>query len=167
MSGSPRTVYRGKVVEVVRERWGDFEAEIVEHPDSVAVVAVDLEGFVTLVRQLRAPARQRLLELPAGKVDPDEGPLAAARRELAEETGLRGGTWQALTSFFTTPGFCRERMHVYLAEGVEPGEPGRRDDDEDIEAVRWAGSELEARLDEIEDGKTLVGLLLYLRRSRS
>jgi ADP-ribose pyrophosphatase len=157
-----RTVYDGALIDVTLERWGDHEREIVEHPGSVAVVAVDQEDRVWLVRQLREPARKNLIELPAGARDRDEDPLDAAKRELREECGLTGGEWRELAAFWTTPGFCREYMHLYLAEGVVAGE-AQPDDDEDVEVVRWPVDELEARLDELDDTKTLVGLLLFLR----
>ncbi len=157
-----RTGYDGKLIDVTVERWGDHEKEIVEHPGAVAVVAVDREQRVALVRQRREPARKELVELPAGTLEEGEEPAATARRELAEETGLHGGDWQDVTAFWTTPGFCRERMHLFFAEGVEEGDASP-DEDESVEVLRWPVAELEGRLDEIEDAKTLVGLLLFLR----
>jgi ADP-ribose pyrophosphatase len=161
-----RRVYDGKLIDVTVERWGDALREIVEHPSAVAVVAVDGGGNVVLVRQLREAVRGALLELPAGKRDEGEDPLATGKRELREECGLTGGEWTLLTEFWTTPGFCRERMHVFLAEGVEEGEADP-DEGEEVEVVRWSVAEVESRLGEIEDAKTLVGLLLYLRRVAS
>jgi ADP-ribose pyrophosphatase len=117
-----------------------------------------------LVRQLREPARKELVELPAGTLG-DEEPLACARRELAEETGFSGGEWRHAASFWTTPGFCRELMHVFFAEGVREGEQ-RLEADESIELVRIPVADLETRLSEIEDAKSLAGLLLYLRDRR-
>jgi ADP-ribose pyrophosphatase len=143
------------------ERWGENEREIVEHPGAVAIVAVDEEGYVALVRQLREATRTRLLELPAGTAEPGEEPLATAQRELKEECGLSGGEWRELAAFWTTPGFCRERMNLFAAEGVERGEASPAPD-EDLELVRWPVSEIEERLHEIEDAKTLAGLLLYV-----
>jgi ADP-ribose pyrophosphatase len=156
-----RTVYDGKLVDVTLERWGDNEREIVEHPGSVAIVAVDGDLRVWLVRQLREAARRRLVELPAGARDKGEEPLEAAKRELREECGLTGGEWRELAAFWTTPGFCREYMHLYLAEGVEAGDADP-DEDEEVEIVHWHVDELAARLGEIDDAKTLVGLLLFL-----
>jgi ADP-ribose pyrophosphatase len=147
---------------VTVERWGAHEREIVEHPGAVAIVAVDGDGYVTLVRQLRESVRKRLLELPAGTAEPGEEPLTTARRELQEECGLTGGEWRELAAFWTTPGFCREQMHLFAAEGVERGEPSP-EADEELELVRWRASEIGERLSEIEDAKTLAGLLLYLR----
>lgn len=153
------------MVGVTVERWGGDEREIVERADSVAVVAVDRNARLPLVRQLRAPARRRLLELPAGTVDAAEPPLETAKRELAEEAGLRGGRWEAGPTFYTTPGFCRERIHLFFARGLEAGEP-EPEAGEEIELVWWPVGEIERRLGEIEDAKTLAGLLLYLRGSR-
>jgi ADP-ribose diphosphatase len=125
-------------------------------------VAVDGEGCVALVRQLREATRRPLLELPAGTAEPGEEPLETARRELQEECGLTGGEWRQLAVFWTTPGFCRERMHLFTAEGVVPGEATPAADEE-LELVRWPVAEIGERLGEIEDAKTLAGLLLYLR----
>ena len=161
-----RIVYDGKQIDLVVEQWGDREREIVDHPGSTAIVAVDAEGYVTLVRQLREPARKRLLELPAGTLERGEQPLETAKRELAEEVGLRGGDWTELGAFYTTPGFCRERMHVFLAENVEGGEASPQADEE-VETVRWRVEDVASQLDELEDAKTTAGLLLYLQRRRT
>jgi ADP-ribose pyrophosphatase len=157
-----RRVFEGKRISVDVERWGGHEREIVRHPGAVAIVAVDAERRVTLVRQLREAARQPLLELPAGTREPDEEPLATAKRELMEEAGLKGGEWRLAASFYSTPGFCDELMHVYIAVGVEQTERAPQEDEE-IELVRVPDGELESLLPQIEDAKTLGGLLLYLR----
>jgi ADP-ribose pyrophosphatase len=159
-----RKVYDGHLIDVVVERWGEHEREIVEHPGSVTILAIDQDGNVILVRQLREAARKLLLELPAGGLEEGEEPLAGARRELEEETGLRGGRWREVTAFWTTPGFCNERMTLFFAEGVEAGDADP-DEDEEVELVRWPAGEIEARLGEIEDAKTLAGLLLWLREN--
>jgi ADP-ribose pyrophosphatase len=161
-----RTVYEGRVVGITIERWGSVEREVIDHPGAVAILAVDGDDCISLVRQLRMPARRYLLELPAGTREAGEEPLTTATRELREECGLTGGSWRELAAFWTMPGFCREYMHLYLAEGVMQGEPEPMDD-ENIEVVRWPVGEIEARLGEIEDAKTLVGLLLFLRTGRS
>jgi ADP-ribose pyrophosphatase len=161
---SARTVYDGKLIDVTLERWGDHEREIVEHPGAVAIVAIDRDGMLTLVRQRREAVRTELLELPAGTLEEGEAPLVCAQRELQEETGLTGGTWLDVTAFYTTPGFCREQMHLFFAEGLDRGE-ANPESDEELEVVRWAGDEIAAKVGEIEDGKTLAGLLLYLHRS--
>ena len=160
-----RVVYGGKQVSVVVEDWDGREREVVRHPGSVAVVAVDRGGVVTLVRQFREPARTHVLELPAGTLEDGEDPLACARRELAEETGLKGGRWRQLAAVWTSPGFLDERMSLFAAEDVEPGERAL-EADEDVELVRIPVAELEARLGEVEDAKTVAGLLLYLAEVR-
>ena len=160
-----RTVYDGKLIDVELERWGENMREVVVHPSAVAIVPIDRNGKIVLVRQTREAVRQELVELPAGKQDEGEDPLTTGKRELREECGLTGGEWTPLTSFWTTPGFCRERMHLFLAENLDEGE-SEPEADEELEIVRWSVAEVESRLAEIEDAKTLVGLLLYLRRLR-
>jgi len=157
-----RRVFEGRRISVDVERWGDHEREIVRHPGAVAIIAVDADRRVTLVRQLREPVRKHLLELPAGTCEPDEDALATAKRELVEEAGLAGGEWRLAASFFSTPGFCDELVRLYIAEGVEPTERAPQEDEE-IELVQVAVAELADLLPEIEDAKTLAGLLLYLR----
>src|SRR5262249_8640008 len=158
---SSRTGYDGKLFDVTAERWGEHEREIVEHPGAVAIVAVANDGKLALVRQRREAVRKYLLELPAGTLEAGESPLESARRELEEETGLTGGTWRELAAFYTTPGFCRERMHVFVAEGVEAG-AAKPEADEELELVLWDVGEIDARIGELEDAKTIAGLLLYL-----
>ncbi len=150
------TVWQGKLLAVTVEEWGGHEREIVEHPGAVAIVAVDTDGQIAFVRQMREATRGKLLELPAGTCEPGEEPLATAKRELQEECGLTGGTWTRLGGFWTTPGFSREYMHVFLAEGVERGEASP-EEDEELELVMLD----EPDLGGIEDAKTLAGLFLY------
>jgi ADP-ribose diphosphatase len=157
-----RTVYDGKLIDVTIERWGDREREIVEHPGAVAIVAIDRKDRLWLVRQLREATRKKLVELPAGTREEGEEPLATAKRELREECGLTGGEWSELGSFWTTPGFTREHMVVFLAEGVDEGD-AELEDDEDVEVVHWDVRAVESRLAELEDAKTLAGLLLFLQ----
>src|SRR5688500_14711605 len=97
-------IYSGKLFDVVVETWDGREREVVEHSGSVGIVALDGEGRVVLVRQFREAARKKLLELPAGIIDEGEEPLETARRELAEETGLRGGRWRELRRIHPSPG---------------------------------------------------------------
>jgi ADP-ribose pyrophosphatase len=136
--------------------------EIVEHPGSVAVVAVDRRQRVVLVRQWRQPARKELLELPAGIREEGESALETAQRELKEECGLHGGDWRELAAGWTTPGFVREHMTLFVATGLEEGKADP-DEGEDVQIVRSPVAEIPQLLAEIEDLKTLAGLLLYLR----
>lgn len=152
-----RVVYDGKQFSVAIEN----DKEIVKHPGSTAIVAVH-DGAVVLVRQHREPAKRKLVELPAGTLEPGEEPMASAQRELEEEVGLRGGRWRKLGTYYTSPGFLNEQMHLFAAEDLEEGDR-KPDDDEEIEIVRWPVGELEAKLAELEDLKTIAGLLLFLR----
>lgn len=158
---SAETVWRGKLLAVTIEEWDGREREIVEHPGAVAIVAVLNDGRVAFVRQPREATRSRLLEIPAGTREPGEEPLATARRELQEECGLSGGTWSRLGGFWTTPGFTREYMDVFLAEGVVQGEAAP-EPDEDLELVLLGRNEI--RPAELEDAKSIAGLALYLGR---
>jgi ADP-ribose diphosphatase len=158
---SSETAWMGKLLAITVERWGESEREIVEHPGAVAIVAIDTQGEMAFVRQVREATRRRLLEIPAGTVEAGEEPLTTARRELHEECGLTGGEWSELGAFWTEPGFSREYMHVFLAEGVERGEAAP-EADEELEVVRYRAADVAALIPEIEDAKTLAALLLYL-----
>ena len=152
------SVYVGKRVTVDV----DDGKEIVRVAPAVAVVAVDADGSVVLVRQQRPAVGGPVLALPAGLLDPGEHPLTAAQRELREETGLHGGEWVEVASVFSSPGFTDERIHVFVATGLEEGDDDP-DPGEDVEIVRVPQRDLPGLVDEIEDAKTLAGLLLYLR----
>jgi len=150
--------YDGKQIEVVVEDG----KELVLHGPAVAIVAIDEDDTVTFVRQKRVGAHGKLLEIPAGNVEDGEEPLATAQRELREETGLRGGDWTEVARVYSSPGFCDERVHIFLARGVTHGDASP-EGSEDIELVRVPVAEIEGLIPEVEDAKTLAGLLLYLR----
>jgi ADP-ribose pyrophosphatase len=152
-------LYDGKLFDVERRDGKD----VVVHGPAVAIVALDLDENVMLVRQPRVAAGGPLLELPAGGVEEGESPLASAQRELREETGLHGGDWVEVATFFTTPGYSDEKMHLFLATRLERGEPSP-EGSEEIELVRVPFEEIGSLLADIEDAKTLAGLLLLLRR---
>jgi ADP-ribose pyrophosphatase len=165
-----RRVYDGRVlaldVDDVEEPGGVRGIrEVVRHRGSVAALAVHDDGRMVLVRQYRYPVDEHVWELPAGRLDAGEEPAAGARRELEEEVGLRAGSLEPLLTFFTTPGFCAEALHLFRATGLTPVPP-RPEEDERIE-VRLVGLE-EARgmirTGEIREGKTLVALLLEAER---
>jgi ADP-ribose pyrophosphatase len=142
--------------------------EIVEHVPGAAVVAIDADGQVLLVRQPRPAVEMHLLELPAGLVDPGEQPIDTARRELEEETGYTAEHLEPLLSFYTSPGFCTEVIHIFVATSLQAG-AAHPDDGEDIELVRVPLAQaIDQVLDgDISDAKTVTGLLAYWRRTSS
>jgi len=164
---SSRLVYEGKVVSLrvdeITLPWGSLAVrEVVDHPGAVVIVALDDEDHVYLVRQYRHPIGRYLLELPAGGLEPDEAPLAAAKRELREEVGLEARDWRPLGSFFSSPGFANEVLHAFLARGLSSAQ-GQPDDDEDISVVRYPLTKLLEHPEECADAKTLAALLLLRR----
>ena len=164
---SSRLVYEGKVVSLrvdeITLPWGGIAVrEVVDHPGAVVIVALDDEDRVYLVRQYRHPVGRYLLELPAGGLEPDEPPLAAAKRELQEEVGLEAREWSFLGSFFSSPGFANELLHAFLARELSSVQ-GQPDDDEDISVVRYPLTELLEHPEECADAKTLAALLLLRR----
>ena len=163
-------IYQGRVVglrvDTVRLPDGRVSTrEVVETRNAVAIVPVDAQGNVVLVRQYRKPPEQTLLEVPAGGMDEAEEPEACARRELEEETGYTASHLEPLTSFFMSPGFCTEEMHAFLATGLTAGQP-HPDADESIEvvAVPLASIPQMIQRGEIRDAKSIVSLLLALER---
>ena len=142
------------------------EREIVEHPGSMVAVPIDDRGRVLLVRQYRHPPGQRLLELPAGGLEPGEDPEATVRRELREEIGLSPGVIERVGGFYTAPGFLTEFLHLFVARDLTP-DPLDGDWDEDIEVVPTPLDEVRGLIDsgEIIDAKSIAGLLWVLGRS--
>jgi ADP-ribose pyrophosphatase len=139
--------------------------EIVEHGGVAAIVAIDSENNVLLVRQYRKPVERVLLEIPAGGMESGEDALVCARRELEEETGFSAERWEELGFFYTSPGFCTEQMHLYLATELRPAE-NAADDDENIELVRVPLASVPELIasGEVCDAKSIAGLLIALRR---
>ena len=164
---SSETIYDGKILHV--ERWqvtcpnGRTAArEIVVHKGAAAVVPVYPDGTTLLVRQHRVAVDRITLEIPTGKLDSvSEDPLDCAVRELEEETGLRAGRMTLLTSLLTTPGFCTEKIAIYLAQDLSQGQT-HPDEDEFLSLVRMPLEEAVAMImrGEIRDGKTICGLLM-------
>lgn len=133
--------------------------EIVNHAGAVAILAVDDENNICLVRQYRKPVEKVLLEIPAGLIEPDEEPLSSAQRELAEETGLQAASWERVLSYYSAPGFSDEELHLYLAQGLTPGKCSF-DSDEFLENVRIPLAEAYKMIfsGQIVDGKSLIGI---------
>ena len=167
---SSRRIYEGRVinlrVDTVRLRSGRVTTrEIVEHGGAVAIVAVDEKDQLVLVRQYRKPVDRLLLELPAGGLAPGEDPQDGAARELLEETGYRAGRMERLGGLYSSPGFCTEYLHIYLATDLIARRM-RPEIDEDIEVLHVPLTEARRLVDtgEICDAKSIIGILLYWER---
>lgn len=163
-------IWRGHIasvrVDTFRHDDGDeVSREIVGHPGAVVVVAHDATSLYLVAQPREAVGEQRLLELPAGKLEPGEDPLASARRELAEEIGKGARTWERLTTFYASPGFSDEQMHLLLATDLFDA-PAEADDNERIEIEAVPLTALDDVIASCRDAKSLIGLL-WLRAFRS
>lgn len=171
---SSKVVYQGPLFRVLHDKivepsGSHNERDVIRHNGSVVILAVDnakskRDPWIVMERQYRHAANQYLWELPAGKLEAGEEPVAGAQRELAEETGYRAKKWRPLVEYYASPGFLGESMKVFLAEGLEPGE-ARPEEDEEIELRLVKLSELLKMIEKgaILDGKTLSSVLLYAR----
>ena len=164
-----KNVFTGRVfnvsVDTVREADRTYIREVVHHPGSAVILPAFDDGTIAFVKQYRHPAVKYLLELPAGTLNDQERPEAGAARELEEELGVVAGNLEKLTEFFVSPGFCEEKMWLYLATDLTPTAQ-RLEDDEFIEIVKLPiDRALQMITDgEIEDAKTIIGLLLAAPR---
>ena len=158
-------VYTDKILEKGRE----LTRDVIRHNGSVVILAVDdakskRDPMIVMERQYRHAAREFLLEVPAGKMEEGEDALAAAKRELLEETGFKAKRWRKMIRYFASPGFLGEFMQVFVAEGLTLGD-AQPEYDEQIEIEMMPLSRLLKMIDEgkIYDGKTLISVMLYVR----
>jgi len=169
-------VYEGVVIDLVVDqvtypsgRTG--VREVVRHPGGAVALPVLADDSVLLVEQLRYPLGTRILELPAGKLSPGEDPLACARRELEEETGWCAQHWEKLASIYTSPGFCDEELHLYLATDLRrlPDGPDRSEGERDMALHTCTLSELVDRIErgEIRDAKTICAVMILRNRMKT
>ena len=175
---SSKLAFKGRVFSVVTDKveepGGNINTrDVIRHNGSVVILAVDesknpRDPEIIFERQYRHAAGRTLIELPAGRVEPHEATLAAAKRELIEETGYRAKRWALLTKYFASPGFLSEWMQIYLARDIREGS-ATPEPDENIEVFRLTLSEALALVaaNKIHDGKTLIGLMLYDAARRS
>lgn len=159
------TIYKGKIVRLEVDKAelpnGRIATrEVVRHPGGVAVIPLDADDRVITVRQFRYPFYRVVEELPAGKLDPGEDPLEAARRELSEEVGATAGQMIYLGSLLASPGFCDEELHLYLGLDLTEGEC-HPDPDEFLERQRVPFDTMVERVmsGELQDAKTVAGIL--------
>ena len=163
-------LFSGLIFDIERDRLLDdsgreIVSELVRHPGGAGGMQLFADGRVALVSQYRHPARRDLLEIPAGRIESGETPDECARREIGAEIGAHVGRLEKLAEFFTTPGFCEEKLHIYLATDLRPA-PQSLDPDELIEIVYLPlGKAVElVRCGQIEDSKTIIALLLAAER---
>ena len=166
---SSQKIFEGRVfsvtVDTVREGELTYQREVVHHGGSAVIVPVFDDGTVALVRQYRHPTVRYLLEVPAGTLADGERPDEGAERELQEELGLAAGRIEKLSEFFVSPGFCEEKMWVFLATELVQGEQ-RLEEDEILDVVRLPISEALEMITsgEIQDAKTIIALMLAAPR---
>jgi ADP-ribose pyrophosphatase len=157
------------VDEVAHDNSGfEIHRSIVRHPGSAVMMAVDEKERILLVKQFRLPAEKDLWEIPAGRIDPGEKPLQAAKRELREETGYQAKKWVKLVSYWASPGYVAEKMNLFLALDLTEGEQQPMED-ERIE-VKWFPKKKVGewiREGKIQDGKTIVGYFMWLDYRKS
>lgn len=165
-------VYEGKRFSVERRRipvgeGREHEVDLVIHPGAAVILPVLDDGRIVMVSNVRPAAGDTLLELPAGTIDPPESPRECAERELTEETGYRAASLTPLVSFFASPGICTEKMHVFVARGLQAGKQ-ELDAGEQIEMRIMEYDELLAAVRDgrIVDGKTIAALLYFDRFAR-
>ncbi|HHY90302.1 MAG TPA: NUDIX hydrolase [Clostridiales bacterium] len=160
-----KKIYEGKIIhlrvdEVELPGGKSSTREIVEHPGAVAIVPVTEDGEIIMVRQFRKAADMFLLEIPAGKLDKNEDPLSCAKRELKEETGYEAQNIELLGSFYSSPGFSNELIHIYIATDLIPGEASP-DENEYLSVEKYTIDQLleMIRSGNLKDGKTIIGVM--------
>ena len=169
---SSRSIFKGRafgvrVDKVFNANGEETTREIVEHPECVAVVPVDANGDILLVRQYRKAVEKELLEIPAGGIDPGEDAPTAVKRELQEEIGHIPGRIERIGGFYSSPGFCTEYLYLYLAFDLKPSQL-YAEDTAGIQTVKIKPDQIRRMIEsgEICDSKSVAGLLSYLDYSK-
>lgn len=159
--------FRGKVFDlkidqIVYDSGNEGIREVAVHPGGAVVVPLKEDGKIVMVKQFRYPFQKFLFELPAGKLDKNEDPMHCAVRELEEETGYKSNNVEKLGFIYTTPGFCSEELHIFLAKDMIPGDHHREEGELEMEIHELALEDIEIkiRLGEIVDAKTICGIYM-------
>lgn len=167
--GTPQVVFAGRVLTVrvdpVLAKSGETTREVVVRVPAVAIAAETSRGELVVIRQHRWAVGEDLYELPAGVMDVEESPLAAAQRELSEETGFTAGTWEDIVSYYPSPGYSTEVVHLFHAVDLTAGE-AHGDPDEEIAVEYWSPAQARQHLaaGHVKNGILLIGLHWWLAR---
>ena len=160
-------IFKGKVFnvqvdEIEYDSGNKGIREVAVHPGGAVVVAVTEDSKIIMVNQFRYPLQKNIFELPAGKLDYNEDPYNCAVRELEEETGYKAKKIKKLGQIYTTPGFCTELLHIYLAEDLIPGNHSREEGEQGMEVFEFSKQQIEEKIDnnEITDAKSICGIYL-------
>jgi len=161
---SSKEIFNGRIIKVRVDKvilpdGNESSREIVEHAGAVAILPLDDENNIWMVQQYRKPVEKTLLEIPAGIIEENEEPLVCAQRELAEETGLRAARWEKILSYYSSPGFSNEILHIYMARELTDGE-AKPDKDEFLKITKIPLEEAYKSIFEgkILDGKSIIGI---------
>ena len=164
---APEVLMKLRRFDVVRKRCRTPDGvehiyESLQHPGAVTIVPMVDDDHVCLIKNVRPAVDRELIELPAGTLEPNEPPIHTARRELEEETGYRAQSIEPLCQFFMSPGIQNERMHLYLATGLQPGSTNFDEGEEIVNIVTpWSEALAMCHDGRIQDAKTIVGILFY------
>ena len=160
-------IFKGKVFnvqvdEIEYDSGNKGIREVAVHPGGAVVVAVTEDSKIIMVNQFRYPLQKNIFELPAGKLEYNEDPYNCAVRELEEETGYKAKKIKKLGQIYTTPGFCTELLHIYLAEDLIPGNHSREEGEQGMEVFEFSKQQIEEKIDnnEITDAKSICGIYL-------
>lgn len=161
-------LYRGRIISVRQDTVKTHEGEtayreVVEHPGAVAILAIDDQNRVIMVKQHRQPAEAVILEIPAGKLELHEDPLTCAKREFQEEAAMDADTWNEMLVFYPSPGFCNEKIYIFQAKGLNSAVSPGTDPDENIAVEKIPLEETLKMIEngQIIDGKTIIALQHY------
>ena len=160
---SEELIYKGKIIDLKKQKVtvknGTSYREIIEHNGGAVLLAVTDDKKMIMIRQFRKPAEKVMFEVPAGKIDPGEDPIVTAKRELKEETGYTAENIRYLTRFYTSVGYSKEVLYLYLCTGLTPGETDF-DENEAIDMELWDIDELYQMVlkGELDDAKTIIAI---------